>query len=53
VYLERNKVTLKTQLQGGTGVNRVTKDLSLNHQLAGLSVTKFLYELPKWSGLLS
>jgi hypothetical protein len=53
VYLERNKVTLRTQLRGGKGVDRLTKDLSLNVQLASLSVTNFLYDLPQWDGVLS
>ena len=53
VYLECNTITLKTQLRGGRGVDRLTQDLSVNDQLADLSVTKFLYELPNWGGVLS
>jgi hypothetical protein len=53
VYLECNTVTARTTLRGGSGIDRLTKDLNLNDQLANLSVTKFLYELPKWPGLSS
>jgi hypothetical protein len=53
VYLECNTVTARTTLRGGSGIDRLTKDLNLNDQLANLSVTKMLYELPKWPGLSS